>query len=268
MQKRGLRYWIVSVLFLFCSFSFLDAKAHDWRAAVVMDRSGRIIYAENADKRLPPASTAKVLTAMVVIDHLPLDKWVRVSRRAASVEPSKAYLGVGRYYRVKDLVYAMLMASANDAAVALAEAVAGSEARFIRLMNRKACRCGAKNSNFRTASGLPAKGQYTTARDLAKIMRYAVKYGLITSALSRKVYRFSSRSGKTIKVVNHNKLLWNKFWNWVKGKTGFTRAAGQCFLGYFHKGHRLYVFSFLGGRTLWDNIKELVRKTRKETIKK
>ncbi len=199
---------------------------------------------------------------MVVIDHLPLERWVRVSRVAEAVEPSKVYLKAGEYYRVKDLLCAMLMASANDASVVLAEAVAGSQERFADLMNAKAKRCGAKDSYFLTPNGLPATGQYSTTLDLAKIMRIASRYGLIVSALSRRYYRFRSKRGREIRVVNHNKLLWAKRWSWIKGKTGFTRKAGQCFLGMFRKGRRRYFFAMLGGRTLWGNVKELARKVR------
>ncbi len=264
MQKRRLLFWIVRVGFCFLLFFQRGPIlwAGNWRSAVVISDKGKIVYAQNMRKKLPPASTVKVLTAMVVIDHLNLDKWVCVSRKAAQVEPSKAYLGKGNCYKVKDLVYAMLMASANDAALALAEAVSGRESEFAKLLNKKAYRCGAKHSRFYTATGLPAKGQFTTSEDLAKIMRYAVRYGLVVKSLNRKIYSFVSSSGKRIRVINHNKLLWNKKWSWIKGKTGFTKSAGQCFLGYFYKGGKLYTFAFLGGKTLWNNIKELVRKVR------
>ncbi len=264
MLKSGPRYWIGKALLglLFGLWFSVPVWAGNWKSAVLIDDKGRVVYSYRPDRRLPPASTVKVLTAMVVIDHLPLKRWVKVSSRAASVEPSKCYLREGEEYRVEDLLYAMLISSANDAAVVLAEAVAGSEKRFAELMNRKARRCGARNSRFVTASGLPAKGQFSTARDLAKIMRIARYYGLIVNALSRRVYSFRSRGGRTIRVVNHNKLLWNRSWNWVRGKTGFTSRARQCFLGFFCRKGRCYFLCFLGGSTLWDNVKELVKRSR------
>ncbi len=260
MRKSALRYWIGSLFFLLVWA--IPLFAGDWKSAVVLNEKGQVVYSYKARRRLPPASTVKVLSAMVVIDHLPLDRWVRVSKVAEAVEPSKVYLKAGEHYRVKDLLYAMLMASANDASVVLAEAVAGTQKRFANLMNTKAKRCGARESHFLTPNGLPAPGQYSTALDLAKIMRIASRYGLIVSALSRKYYRFRSKGGREIRVVNHNKLLWAKRWSWIKGKTGFTRRAGQCFLGMFQRRGRRYFFAMLGGRTLWSNVKELARKVR------
>ena len=268
MHRKRRLCWIVSGFLLlgitlFSQLSF----AGNWKSAVVIGKKG-IVYSSYPKKHLPPASTVKILTAMVVIDHINVDNWIKVSRKAADTEPSKVYLKPGEEYRVKDLVYALLMASANDAAVALAEAVAKREDRFAELMNKKAIRCGAKNSLFKNASGLPAKGAYSCAYDLAKLMRTAVKYGLIVDALSRKTYHFYSKSGRKIRVVNHNKLLWNRKWRFIKGKTGFTRNARQCFVGFFYKGKELYTFAFLGGKTLWNNIKELYYKANKTINKK
>ncbi len=124
-------------------------------------------------------------------------------------------------------------------------------------MNKKARRCGLHNSVFKNASGLPANGQFSCSYDLARLMRIAIKYGLITDALGKKVYIFYSKAGRRIRVVNHNKLLWNKHWSFVRGKTGFTKSARQCFVGYFYRRGQLYTFAFLGGRTLWKNIKDL-----------
>ncbi len=256
MPRKRRLFWIVSLISLFLAFPIF-VWAGDWKSGALIDGKGKLFYSASPYKQLPPASTVKILTAMVVIDSLPLDKWIRISKMAASIEPSKVYLRAGEYYRVRDLLYALLMASANDAAVALAEAAAGTESRFARFMNKKAKRCGLHHSVFKNASGLPAKGQFSCAYDLARLMRIAVKYGLITDALGKKVYVFYSRTGRKIKVVNHNKLLWNKRWSFIRGKTGFTRSARQCFVGYFYRKAQLYTFAFLGGKTLWRNIKEI-----------
>ncbi len=257
-------YWIGSGL-LFVSALFLGKQllgwSGDWKSAVIMDERGNIIYADNETEKLPPASTIKVVTAMVVVDNVGLNKWVEVSKNAAAVEPTKVYLRVGEKYRIRDLIYAMLMGSANDAAVVLAEAVSKSERRFADKMMQKLRRCGIKGAVITNASGLPDRLQKISALDLVKLMRIAIRYGIICDALSKKVFYFSDKDGKRkIRVVNHNKLLWNRCWSFVKGKTGFTRSAGQCFLGYFWYKGRYYVFCFLGGKTLWKNIRELVRK--------
>ena len=141
------------------------------RSAIIMDaRTGEEIYSHNPDMPRQPASTVKVLTGLIAMDYLKNDSLVPVSSWAASMPRSKIYIKRGKRYYADDLINAVLLASANDASVALAEKIAGSESGFAKMMTRKANELGAKKTICKTASGLTAKGQQTTARDLATIV--------------------------------------------------------------------------------------------------
>ncbi|HMK50822.1 MAG TPA: serine hydrolase, partial [Thermodesulfovibrionales bacterium] len=162
-----------------CCLSFGVSYAHDLqsRAATVIDAtSGKILYAKNPDLKCPPASTTKLMTAIVTLDKADLKDVVTISRNAARVPPHKAGFKEGDRMTVEELLNAALIGSANDAAVALAESVAGSEQAFVELMNKKALSIGATNTRFINPNGLPGSGQYITAHDLAKIMDYALLY--------------------------------------------------------------------------------------------
>ena len=140
-------------------------------SAVMLDgNTGKILYAKNPHLKIPPASTVKLVTAMVVLDNLSLDTKVKISKHAAQTLSVGPALYRGEVYTVKDLLYLMLMKSSNQATVALAGAVAGSEDRFAILMNKKVESLGLKESHFVTASGLPAPDQYTTSYELAVIL--------------------------------------------------------------------------------------------------
>nr|MBU9889712.1 hypothetical protein [Candidatus Omnitrophota bacterium] len=142
-------------------------------------KTRQVLYAREAHLRRAPASTTKLLTVMVALDHLPLDRTVKIPEGMESVQPSKIGLRRGERFYVRDLVKAALIRSANDAAEALAIATAGSRPAFARLMNRKVRQIGGKNSHFVNPSGLPASGQYSTAHDLARIIMAASRYPYI-----------------------------------------------------------------------------------------
>lgn len=229
------------------------------RAAVVLHAgNGGILYGKNPHLRLPPASTTKVMTALVVIERLPLDRPVTVSKRAWGAAPSKAGLVPGASYRVEDLLTALLVSSSNDAAVALAEAVSGSEWRFVALMNEKAKKLGMKNTRFVNASGLPDKKlkQYTTAYDLALLMRQAVKNRWIDKAMAVTETSITGSDGSTLKLRAHNKMLW-KTPGYVKGKTGWTYASRHTFVGTNYEPKKKILFAMLHSKEPWVDIKKL-----------
>jgi len=126
------------------------------KAAVLVSTDGVVLWGKNLSFANPPASTAKVMTALVICRNMNLDAWVRVSRKAERTEPTRVGIRTGEEFRVRDLLYALLMKSGNDVAVCLAEADAGTEKRFATLMTVHARLIGAKKTVFRTASGLPA----------------------------------------------------------------------------------------------------------------
>ncbi len=248
------------VLFGQSSFAGINAKSY-----VIADaNSGAILEARNPYKKLQPASTTKIVTAMVVLDRLSPSKWVKISKRASQQVRVKAYLKAGHKYRVRDLLKALLIKSANDAAVALAEAVAGSEKKFALLMTKKARSCGAYNTRFKSASGLTKKGQYTTAHDLYLLMQCArdKKYDRIKKYARIKHTVIRSNKGQKHTLKNHNRLFTQSPYYSI-GKTGFTRAAKYCYVSYLEKDNVSTVISMLGSQQLWPNAKKLAKRSMK-----
>jgi D-alanyl-D-alanine carboxypeptidase (penicillin-binding protein 5/6) len=224
--------------------------------------SGKILYAKNPDLRCPPASTTKLMTAIVTIENAGLKDSVTISRNAVSVSPHKTGFREGDKVTIEKLLYAALLGSANDAAVALAEAVAGSEERFVELMNRKAASIGAKDTCFINPHGLPGSGQYTTASDLSKIMNYALKYPKLKEIIGTRVTEISTQKGKSIFLKNTNRLLWSEE-DLVGGKTGYTRKARHCFVCAAERDNDTVVVALLGSpsrETLWKESGSLIEK--------
>ena len=212
-----------------------------------------------ADREVFPASTTKVLTALLVLENLPLDKYVTVSEHATQVPQTKLGLRAGETYRVRDLLYGLILKSANDAAVALAEAVAGSEGKFVDMMNARARQIGAMHSHFANPHGLPSAGpQFTTASDMALIFNQALKNDFFRQAITYKYLVICSKDGRRCFLKSHNKTL---FLNWkqhVFGKTGFTFEAQSCFVGYIPKGNDILIIAVYGCRKRWTDMKYII----------
>ncbi|MGH7198429.1 MAG: D-alanyl-D-alanine carboxypeptidase family protein [Candidatus Omnitrophota bacterium] len=257
------------VLLLFLSLiSPLHARSRSTpalsaRSAVIMDHSnGKVLYGKNPHLRLPPASTTKVMTVLIALEKLPLHKPVLVSSRAWGVAPSKAGLTRGATYRAGDLMIAAIVASSNDAAVALAEAAAGTETEFVKLMNARAKKLGMKNTQFLNATGLPVKKtrrkQFTTAYDLSKLMRHAAKDRWMDAMMGITYARFRGSDGRYMTIKSHNKMLWRtpKF---VKGKTGWTFASRHTFVGTNYAPQKKIIFAMLSSQKPWVDIEKLAR---------
>lgn len=184
--------------------------------------TGEVYASREAHKRLPCASTTKIMTALVALEQLPLDASVTVAREHTLAEGSRMYLRDGETVSVSDLLYGLLLASGNDAAVALADAAAGSTERFAALMNQKAAALGLRDTHFTNPSGLHDAEHYSSAYDLAVLMAAAMKnedFAKITGT------REVALTGRTL--ANHNKLL-HTVQGVDGGKTGYTKAAGRC----------------------------------------
>ncbi len=219
-------------------------------------------YGKNVHTRVLPASTTKVMTALLVLERLPLDKVITVSKRATYAQPSKIHARPGEKFKVRSLLYAILLKSANDASIALAEAVAGSEAEFVKLMNKRAKKLGARNTRFANSNGLPTKKvkQYTTPYDMYLIFREVLKHNFFKKAVKNKYKTIYSMAGRKIKLKSHNKILFNKWKKKLYGKTGYTRAAKSCFVGYLMKGKSVCIIAVFGCRRRWSDIKHIVSK--------
>ena len=199
------------------------------KAAVLIEAdSGRVLYEQHAYTRLPMASTTKIMTALVVLERCDLRATVAVDERAVGVEGSSVYLYPGELLTVEQLLYAVLLSSANDAAAALAYLVADSIEGFAVLMNQKAAEIGVRDTHFQNPHGLDADGHYTTAYDLAVITAYALQNEDFLRIVStqKKVIPLQGQEGARV-LRNHNRLL-ASYSGCIGVKTGFTKKSGRC----------------------------------------
>lgn len=204
------------------------------RAAILVEAgTGQVLFARNPDEPLPIASTTKIMTALIAVEKGDLDDVVTVSRRASQTTGSRVFLDEGERQTLRDLLYALLLESGNDAAVAIAEHIAGSEEGFAVLMNRRARELGAANTSFHNPHGLPAAGHHSTARDLALITGEALKHPLIAEIVATRSHRIPWPAKSSMKELhNRNRLLYQGIETVgaeVTGvKTGYTSEAGYC----------------------------------------
>lgn len=217
----------------------------------------KVIYAKAPHSRRAPASTTKLMTAQVILERVPLDRVVRIPGWVKSIEPSKVYLKPGEHYRVRDLLHAALISSANDASEVLAISSAGSRAEFAKWMNAKARSIGCRDTHFTNASGLPLGSQYSTVYDLTLIMKEAQRNPFIVDSLGRKYHSIRSLEGRKTGLRNHNRLLWRSERS-IIGKTGWTRKGRHCFVGRIQWGGREVLVSLLGSHRLWKDLKILL----------
>ena len=211
------------------------------RAAILMDaETGQVLYAKNAHKPLPPASITKVMTAILVLERCDLDAVVKASERAVNTKASSMHLRVGEEVKVRDLLYVLMLRSANDAAVALAEHTAGSVEAFAELMNEKAQSLGAKRTRFVNPHGLHDPRHVSTAYDLALITRYAMQNETFR-AIVKTPYYIVERSVNQDDLWMVNKAKFLQEYPYAEGvKTGYTNPAGYCFAGSAYRdGRRL-----------------------------
>ncbi|MBR5447182.1 MAG: D-alanyl-D-alanine carboxypeptidase [Clostridia bacterium] len=199
------------------------------RSAVLIEAdSGEVVLEKDADMMLPMASTTKIMTALVAIELLPDDRIVEIHQDAVGVEGSSVYLKAGEKLSFSDLLNSLMLASANDAAAAIAYECAGGIDEFAALMNEKARELGLESTHFTNPHGLDHEEHYTTARDLALLTRYAMqneRFAKVVSTLTHQLERDAENG--TCFVVNHNKLL-RTYDGAIGVKTGFTKRAGRC----------------------------------------
>ncbi|MBR5127573.1 MAG: D-alanyl-D-alanine carboxypeptidase [Roseburia sp.] len=244
------------------------------KAAVLMDAdSGRILYAKNGTDALANASTTKILTCILALEYSQPDAVVEVSVRAASAP--KVHLGTeaGQHFYMIDLLYALMLESYNDCAVAIAEHIAGSVEDFAKIMNQRAKDIGCLDTYFITPNGLDGTDEngfhHTTAEDLALLMRYCVmrsaKWEEFRAITATKNYSFCEiDSGRNYSVVNRNAFL-DMMQGAFSGKTGFTGNAGYCYVGALTRDDRTYIVALLAcgwpnNRTYkWSDSKKLMQ---------
>lgn len=252
--KPLLLLWLLALLL---TSSIAQAAPPDIKAgaAVLIDaKTGQILYEKNAQTRLAPASTTKILTAIIAIESGRLDEEVKVSARAAGTAGSSMHLQIGQKILLRELVTGLMMRSGNDAAVAIAEYLAGSVEDFVIVMNSKAQALGAYNSHFRNPHGLTAAGHYSSAFDLAWLARYAMLNPLFADIVSTRetsIDWFDQRGREHDQNLrNTNKLLW--MLEEADGvKTGTTGEAGPCLVSSATRDNQKLIAVVLHDHSRW-----------------
>lgn len=216
-------------------------------AIVVHPETGTVLYEKNADARLGIASTTKIMTALVVLEHCALDEPVEILPEYTAVEGSSMYLRAGETYTVEELLYGMMLVSGNDAAVALACHTAGSVQAFADMMNDKARALGMTGSAFQNPSGLDAEGHYSTARDMAALTCAAMANDTFCAIVATER---ATVGGQTL--VNHNRLL--RCYDGAIGvKTGYTKASGRTLVSCAQRGTTRFVCVTLSDPDDWND---------------
>lgn len=228
------------ILLIIMSFFILNLSvlaeedfAPNGKSAILVDNlSGKVLYEKNADEKLAPASMTKLASMLIVMEaidngNLKFEDKVTISEEAANMGGSQVFLQAGEVYTVHDLLKSVAIASGNDAVVALAEKIGGSQSGFVDMLNKRLKEIGATNTNFVNAHGLDAEGHYSTARDMSIIARELLKHPKILEFTSIYEEYLEKNDGSRIWLVNTNKLV--RFYDGVDGlKTGFTGTAGYC----------------------------------------
>ena len=249
----------ITLIFLGCSLlgsssSYAAPIELTAKSAIVMDaRTGKVLYARDAESKRYPASTTKMMTLIVALEHSNLDEMVTTSQNASSTEGSSLWLSPGEQLRLMDMLYGIMLISGNDATVAVAEHISGSVEKFAKLMPEKAHAIGATNTNFTNSSGLPDPNHITTAHDLAKIAAYGYKNPIFSQIVStqKKIIPWPGKDHDR-ELYNENKMLW--LFDGGNGvKTGYTDAAGRCLVSAAKRNDIQLVAVVLDSDRMWDD---------------
>lgn len=262
MKRDNKAMYIAALILAAVVFSFLTIYAfgehqeHGFstsaRSAVLYQPETKVfLYTKNADERLPMASTTKIMTALVAIENTDPSDIVEIDDSAIGIEGSSAYLKSGDALTMEELLYALLLQSANDAAVAIACHISGDTDSFSTLMNERARELGLTNTSFANPHGLDNEEHYTTAKELAIIASAALKNERFKEIVS--TYKKSFVSEKRSRTyVNHNKLLY-LYDGCVGVKTGFTKKSGRCLVGAAEKDGLCFISVTLDAPSDWND---------------
>ena len=245
----------------FCLFSALKVSAVSTSAAaaaVINGDTREIIFTQNADERLPMASTTKIMTALLLCENGEFEKEITITADMLKVEGSSMGLLAGDRVTYHDLLYGMMLASGNDAANVTAICIGGTVEKFVEMMNAKAEKLGLKNTHFVTPSGLDSDGHYTTARELALLAAYALKNEEFAKAAASKSATLCYGNPPYRRTLtNHNKLL--KLYDGAVGvKTGFTKKSGRCLVSAARRDGKLAIAVTLHDPNDWQDHKALL----------
>lgn len=228
-------------------------------SAVLIDASDNtLLFSKNADVRMPMASTTKIMTAIVAIENGNIDSTVTIHRDAVGIEGSSIYLYAGEKLTLRQLLYALMLESANDAAVAIAIEIGGNVETFSKMMNDKANELGLKNTHFVNPHGLDNENHYTTARELAIIAADALKNEIFREIVSTQKITIPLNETEGVRLlINHNKMLQN--YNGAIGvKTGFTKRCGRCLVSAAEREGLQLVAVTLNAPNDWNDHKNML----------
>lgn len=272
-NKKTLFYSIIFIIILsiFSNVYAKEPKIDSGAALLVEINTGRVLYEKNAHKKMYPASTTKILTAILVLENCKLDDIATVSLSAIEQIPSgyvTCNIQPGEELYIEDLLYALMVKSANDAAVVLAEHVAGSVENFSEMMNNKAKELGCENTHFVNPNGIHADDHYTTAHDLYIMANYGMKNETFRKLVSTTSYtlpatnkypntdRTFQTTNEIIKLNNNNRAD-NYYYKYAIGvKTGYTREAGNCLVSAAVRDNLSFISVVLNGGTTDNNLSE------------
>lgn len=224
------------------------------RTAILIEaKTGQVLYERDADMRMFPASTTKIMTLILALESGHLDDVVTVSNQASGTEGSTIWLNAGERIPMRDLLYGMMLVSGNDATVAVAEHLAGSVPAFARLMTQKAHEIGAQNTSFVNSSGLPDPMHYTTARDLATIAAYGYRNPLFAPFVSTREVDISGGMNLPPRHLRSENLLLYIYPGANGVKTGYTEAAGRCFVGGAQRNGIQLISVVLDSEFMWND---------------
>ena len=231
MKKKLVVLILISFFFIPC-VSAEDLVPNAKSTILIEESTGKILYEKNSDEKRAPASMTKVMSMLLIMEALDnkqisLNDEVTISQNAADMGGSQLFLQPNQTAKVEDLLKGIAVASGNDAVVAMAEKIAGSEEKFVDMMNKKAKELGLKNTQFKNPHGLDEEGHYTSAHDMAIMAKELIKHKNILNYTSIYEEYLTKSDGTKLWMVNTNKLV--KFYKGVDGlKTGFTQTAGYC----------------------------------------
>lgn len=240
--------FILAICSIFNPISYAEENS----ASITINTTTReIIQGENFQTPMAIASTTKIMTAILTIENSSSTDIFTVSENAQNQEGSSVYLRSGQKITQKELLYALMLNSGNDAAMTLAENIGGNLDTFIMMMNEKAKSIGCNNTNFKNPSGLPASNHYSTAYDLAIMTAYAMESDYFRDIVNQKEFQIKTDSSITY-LRNHNKLLW-KYPYCIGGKTGYTKEAGRCLVSCAEKNGKSIINVTLNHPDDWND---------------
>lgn len=250
---------LLAILLVLCTFLTVAAYGQDFdldiRAAILVEaETGQVLYEKNSAETLPPASITKIMTLLIAMEeiekgNLSLDSEISISKYAESMGGSQIYLAAGTRIKLEDLLKAVTIASANDASVAIAEAIGGTYSNFIRLMNKRAEELGMVNTHFANSTGLPVEHgeHYTTAYDITLMSRELIKYEKVLEWASIWV-DYVQLPGREAMLVNTNKMI--NYYPGMDGlKTGYTSEAGYCLAATAKRDNMRLISVIMGAET-------------------